>query len=258
MLTNKELTKGFKAYKNAIEIEKHESHSNFYSGSLSIRRGDITFNEFVIRASNDFDFGHSWLGYDHFEEDSPYKDFSVEQRRVLEEILKETLSKDLFWNLASREQVYYLMTNAMASWSNYNPLYFLSTEAEQIIKRQKNIDLTHPVSRHSLFQIRDEAKKKLLVFEHVVPVTVQLSLIQDSYQNNSYSFLARLIEILHICGVVCVITKEEDNTLRKLKLNKSMGVDKIEAGTIPVWLRYEKANIELSSSLVEVYGKMYR
>lgn len=258
MINDIKLVEGFKAYKKACEIESKETTAPFYTGSLSYGFGkELTYSQFLVRVSNDMEFGRKWININHFEQDSPYKDFSIEQRNMLESILKDTFIKGEFWSLNSREQVYYLITNAIASWSNYNPLYFLSRSAEKIIE-QKKINVTKPVSRHSLFQIRDDSKRKLLVFEHAVPVTVQLALIKYAYENNKYSFLGRLTEILHLCGAVCVITKIEDNKLKKLKLNNSMGEVIKDVNSISVWSRYEKAGINVTSNLLEVYGKMYR
>jgi hypothetical protein len=170
---------------------------------------------------------------------------------------------------SGKGQVWYLLANAVASYASYNHLYWLSTEAMSLL-RQENIDYKKPLTRYSLFNIRDAGVKrgaKKLTFEHMCPATHLIDEIlneislQDSgnYQNQStYTGAKEIVSsLLDSYSVVAVITKLEDGRIPK-EYRSKLGGD-IDTPPLDRMInRYNASGICLEQTLLVVYGKMYR
>lgn len=212
--------------------------------------------EFDIRCSADIDFFERWIGAEsHIKKIPATKDESFLQKKILLDLILYLVNHKDFWQLERNGQVYYLLNNALASWSGYNHIYFMSKRAEEIIKR--NISNPYsPLSRNKIFNLRNSERKKLLTFEHVIPVSFQRTLLSELRQKNNFNEYA-LHDFLAKYGAVCVITQEENNKLREEKLNTSMG-DEFQLEKSSLWNRYEQSQIEISNNYLSVFGKMYR
>lgn len=164
-------------------------------------------------------------------------------------------------------QTWYLFANAVASFSSYNRYYGISTGALEIIVERK-IDLGKPVSRRSLFDIRDSNGEKILTYEHLCPATYMIEILLSSVKSIIEEYRGKdsneLENKIRLCikermikyGMVAVITKKEDSQLNgflkyKLRTNQARPIDQMKE-------RYKEAGIELASKYITVYGKMYR
>tara|TARA_B100002019_G_scaffold34529_1_gene28604 strand:- start:796 stop:1362 length:567 start_codon:yes stop_codon:yes gene_type:complete len=181
--------------------------------------------------------------------------------KIIMGILKDSNLKELN-QYGKRGQVLYLFANAVASYSSYNHYYLISTEALSVLKNN-DIDVSSPVTRSKIFNIRQN-RKKLLTFEHMCPSTQLIKLLiklrenHESRKNKSsnLSLDDKILEKFYEYGLVCIITKDEDMRLKgKLRTDLSF---RSKISTFNMLDRYEKANIELAETLIPVYGKMYR
>ncbi|SEQ94399.1 hypothetical protein SAMN05216232_3749 [Virgibacillus subterraneus] len=128
------------------------------------------------------------------------------------------------YTLSELPNFHILLDHFLWAWKEYNGKYkgckWWSEKAyEQYVKREEN-------------------KTKGLIHDHVVPRDVIRQEILKMVTNNCteeqlYNFFDR-----HLLG--CVITKEEDNTFRKLGLRNILGCN---LDTHTTWNRYEVAKI---------------
>ena len=164
-------------------------------------------------------------------------------------------------------QVWYLFANAVASYASYNPFYWVSENASEHLEKLQ-IDVSIPISRSKIFQIRTPDRKKIFLFEHLCPATYLIELILDrtqEFRDDSSKLdklevkaqvVSEIKKLFQDYGIVAVITKEEDaklkSTLRtRLDSSISTPMEQMRA-------RYETAGISLCEKLIPVFGKMYR
>lgn len=256
MISNLETS--YKNYTKAKELEYRESTIPYYSRESYDRTFFPAQNqlEFVTMCTSDVFFYEKWTTEEsHIRTFAPKQDESILQKKILEELIFFLITESDFWKLKTNGQVYYLLNNAIASWSGYNHLYFLSKKSKELIGQRFSIDDIH--SRCCLFNIRDEKRKKMLTFEHVVPVALQREFLKLEFLNGRLKTKNDLNLILARLGAIAVITQEENRIIRENKLNTSMGGD-FDFENDSIWIRYNISGIQMDDSLVKVIGKMYR
>ncbi|WP_306551934.1 hypothetical protein [Daejeonella sp.] len=223
--------------------------------------------EFMGKLTTDKDFRTRWGIANQFENS---KDNSnLQQDSLLNIILGITLDSNIR-NIqkSGKGQVWYLYANAVASYASYNPFYWVSESASDLLNFF-DIDDSTLISRNKIFQIRTPERKKILLFEHLCPAThlIELILARTQEFRDNFSKLdksevnARVeLEIKKLFldyGIVAVITKEEDakikNTLRS-RLDTSISNKPMDQ----MLARYKTADITLCEKLIPVFGKMYR
>jgi hypothetical protein len=184
----------------------------------------------------------------------------LEQQTELFNSLLSRFNRDSFWNLKDKGHVHYIMNNEIASWSLYNDEYFMTDKAEElIVSRGFDVSKTH--TRTSIFNIRSNGNgqgkgTKLATFEHMVPASVQFGLIKSVYGEKGEVISDDLHNILHLCGKVVVMTKDENRLLVDGKLNQAMP-DSWNLGDNPI-VRYTQVGIKLSNNILKVKGRMMR
>lgn len=253
-------------------MKKEDLHDllNTYHASVKPNESNTTDRlriwEFMGRLTTDQDFRIQWGITNPLEN---VKDNSnLQQDSLLKIILGITLDSNIRKiQKSGKGQVWYLFANAVASYASYNPFYWVSEKAAELLNTL-NIEDSSPISRSRIFQIRTPERKKILLFEHLCPAThlIELILLRtqqviDTSRNSNPSEVYRQVELAvkHLFlsyGIVAIITKEEDanlkNTLRtRLDTTISNPMDQMLA-------RYEVAGISLCEKLIPVFGKMYR
>jgi hypothetical protein len=245
-------------YQKTIETESRENHVPFYSKESYHKTFFPARNidEFIILCSSDVDFFERWIQENsHIRKFSPKQDESIAQKKIILELISFLVFNSEIWDLKTNGQIYYILNNAIASWSGYNHLFFTSNSAQQILEDE--LGNCEVYSRSSIFNIRDENSKKILTFEHVVPVSIQREFIRQEIKNGHLKNINDLNTVLSTFGAITIITQEENKKLRDLKLNTSMG-ENIELTHDSLWQRYRTAEIQVSDELIPVRGKMYR
>lgn len=222
--------------------------------------------EFMGKLTTDKDFRAKWGVHIHF--DSKKDNSNLQQDSLLNIILGITLDSNIRKiQEGGKGQVMYLFANAVASYASYNPYYWVSENASELLQ-EFDIDYSKPITRNKIFQIRNEERKKIFLFEHLCPATHLIELIFVRTQiilenlNKSNELEIKLqvaqeiIKLFLNYGIVAVITKEEDSKLKnmlrtRLDYSISNPMDQMLA-------RYESAGISLCQKLIPVFGKMYR
>lgn len=262
----KSVEKAYGDFLQAQEIERRESHSSYYS-----RGSDLIFSissvwQFMREISVNPAFRDRWMCsqgvFDGLKDNSAIQQESL-LRLITFFVQDENIDKI---KSTGKGQFWYLFANAVASFSNYNNMYWVSSEALETL-HSHGINGTSPVTRNKIFQIRDQGKK-LLIFEHMCPATqlIKLILKQKDLIKNTHNKWSRLTldnsikimvqELLHDYGLVAIVTKEEDQKLRG-ELRNELDLSWPEALS-QMMHRYSSAGIRLEQHLVPVYGKMYR
>ena len=262
----KSVEKAYGDFLQAQEIERRESHSSYYS-----RGSDLIFSissvwQFMREISVNPAFRDRWMCsqgvFDGLKDNSAIQQESL-LRLITFFVQDENIDKI---KSTGKGQFWYLFANAVASFSNYNNMYWVSSEALETL-HSHGINGTSPVTRNKIFQIRDQGKK-LLVFEHMCPATqlIKLILKQKDLIKNTHNKWSRLTldnsikimvqKLLHDYGLVAIVTKEEDQKLRG-ELRNELDLSWPEALS-QMMHRYSSAGIRLEQHLVPVYGKMYR
>ena len=181
----------------------------------------------------------------------------LNQKEEISNSLFSRFNRESFWKLKTKGQVHYHKGNEIASYSLYNPTYYMSKGAEELLV-SRGFDLNKTHTRSSIHHIRENERKgkKLTTFEHAVPTVVQFDLVKDIRNQKGEVPYEDLMNILNTCGVVVIMTQEENKLLEKGKLRSSMPV-----GCNPMenpFARYEQVGIELSDKVINVKGAMMR
>ena len=79
----------------------------------------------------------------------------------------------------------------------------------------------------------------------------------EKNKSSNLSLEEKILEKFYDYGLVSIITKDEDEELNRQKLRTHISFDN-KTSTFNMLDRYKKADIELSKTLIPVYGKMYR
>jgi|TARA_B110000285_G_scaffold104516_1_gene118976 hypothetical protein len=262
-MIEKLIRESFQKYLKVAEIESNESNMPYYINQRNIVPEKVDFFQFLHLISVDKEFRNKWW------KTAPLfgglKDNSLIQQdslmKIIIGILNDPNLKDLNQH-GKKGQVLYLFGNAVASYSNYNHYYLISKEALLVLKNN-DIDVSSPVTRSKIFDIRHN-RKKLLTFEHMCPSSQLIKLLIELRENHesgknkssNLSLNEKILEKFYDYGLVCIITKDEDMGLKgKLRTDLSFSS---KTSTSNMLDRYEKANIELANTLIPVYGKMYR
>ena len=257
------IKEAYESYLKIAKLESNESNTPYYINNRNIVPVKIEFKQFLHLISVDKEFRERWWetapSFENLNDNSLMQQDSL--MKIIMGILKDSNLKELN-QYGKRGQVLYLFANAVASYSSYNHYYLISTEALSVLKNN-DIDVSSPVTRSKIFNIRQN-RKKLLTFEHMCPSTQLIKLLIELRENhesrkNKSSNLSlddKILEKFYEYGLVCIITKDEDMRLKgKLRTDLSF---RSKISTFNMLDRYEKANIELAETLIPVYGKMYR
>jgi len=262
----KSVYKAFDDYSRTANIERDESISR----SVRNHWPDLSLQEFRRLLSVDANFRKNYdPNYESNLNLTKNRDNSFRQQRVLLRIIQTILEDENLPEIrkSGKGQVWYLLGNAVASYSSYNPYYWISTSA-LIVLNEYGIDVNRPVSRSKIFQIRKKDRKKILTFEHMCPSSQLIDLLIEkvgsiSVNINQGSYLSKEDQILKAIklffkeyGLVAIITKDEDSKLvgdlrTKLDTNIAISLDRMLN-------RYNKSGITLADDLIPVFGKMYR
>lgn len=244
--------------------ELHFLYNNYRSSTNS--NTSLSIWEFMGKLTTNQDFRIKFGKDDFFDNE---KDNSrLQQDSLLNIILAITLDVNINRiQEGGKGQVWYLFANAVASFASYNPYYWVSEQASEQLKR-RNIDDSIPISRSKIFQVRNEERKKIFLFEHLCPATHLIKLILARTQkireeaNTSNNFevkiqiASEIKKLFQDYGIVAVITKEED---AKLKSTLRTRLDSSISNPMEQMLtRYKTADISLCEKMIPVFGKMYR
>lgn len=258
------ILKSYESYSKAAKLEGNESNTPYYINNRNIVPVKLEFIQFLHLISVDKEFRKIWWptapSFDNLKDNSVMQQESL--MKIILGILNDSNLKELN-QYGKRGQVLYLFANAVASYSSYNHYYFISNEALSVVKNN-GIDVSSPVTRSKIFNIRHN-KNKLLTFEHMCPSTQLIKLLiklreDHEIEKNKSSNLTleeKILEKFYDYGLVSIITKDEDEELNRQKLRTHISFD-YETSTFNMLDRYKKADIELSKTLIPVYGKMYR
>lgn len=262
-MIEKLIRESFQKYLKVAEIESNESNMPYYINQRNIVPEKVDFFQFIHLISVDKEFRNKWWKtaplFDGLKDNSLIQQNSL--MKIIIGILNDPNLKDLNQH-GKKGQVLYLFGNAVASYSNYNHYYLISKEALLVLKNN-DIDVSSPVTRSKIFDIRHN-RKKLLTFEHMCPSSQLIKLLIELRENHesgknkssNLSLNEKILEKFYDYGLVCIITKDEDMGLKgKLRTDLSFSS---KTSTSNMLDRYEKANIELANTLIPVYGKMYR
>jgi len=185
-----------------------------------------------------------------------------DQKEEIYNSLYARFNRESFWKATKKVQgqVGYHKGNEIASYSLYNSEYYMSKNVEELLI-SRGIDITKEVNRSAIFNIRVNGNgtkhgKKLTTFEHPIPTRVQFDLVNEIYKQKGEITHNELTQILDSCGVVVILTQEENKLLQKAKLVKSLpnGANPM----VDTFSRYTAVGIELSDKKVKVCGGMYR
>ena len=257
------IKEAYESYLKIANLESNESNTPYYINNRNIIPTKIKFKQFLHLISVDKEFRERWWetapSFENLNDNSLMQQDSL--MKIIMGILKDSNLKELN-QYGKKGQVLYLFANAVASYSSYNHYYLISAEALSVLKNN-DIDVSSPVTRFEIFNIRHN-RKKLLTYEHMCPSTQLIKLLIKLRENHvsgenkssSLSFDEKILEKFYEYGLVCIITKDEDMRLKgKLRTDLSFST---KTSTFNMLDRYEKANIELAETLIPVYGKMYR
>ena len=257
------IKEAYESYLKIAKLESNESNTPYYINNRNIVPVKIEFEQFLHSVSVDKEFREKWWktapSFENLNDNSVMQQDSL--MKIIMGILKDSNLKELN-QYGKRGQVLYLFANAVASYSSYNHYYLISTEALSVLKNN-DIDVSSPVTRSKIFNIRHN-RKKLLTFEHMCPSTQLIKLLIKLRENHesgenylsNLSLDEKILEKFYEYGLVCIITKDEDVRLKgKLKTELSFSS---KTSTFNMLDRYKQANIELVKTLIPVYGKMYR
>jgi len=262
----KPVEKAYSDFLRAQEIERWESHTPYYSEGSDLLFSVSSVWEFMREASVNRAFSEQWMCSQGFFDG--LRDNSAIQQESLLRLITFFVQDENIDKIKStgKGQFWYLFANAVASFSNYNNMYWVSSEALETL-HSHGINGTSPVTRNKIFQIRDQGKK-LLIFEHMCPATqlIKLILQQKDLIKNAHNKWSRLTldnsikimvqKLLHDYGLVAIVTKEEDQKLRG-ELRNELDLTQPKALSQMIH-RYDSAGIKLVKELMPVYGKMYR
>ncbi len=262
----KSVDQAYGDFLHAQEIESRESHSSYYSRGSDLIFGISSVWQFMREICVNPAFRDQWMCsqgvFDGLKDNSALQQESL-LRLITFFVQDENIDKI---KSTGKGQFWYLFANAVASFSNYNNMYWVSSKALEILHNHE-INGVSPVTRNKIFQIRHQGKK-LLVFEHMCPATqlIKLILKQKDLIKNTHNKWSRLTldtsikimvqELLHDYGLVAIVTKEEDQNLRG-ELRNELDLTK-EDSLNQMLNRYQAAGIFLEKKLIPVYGKMYR
>ena len=259
--------KAYQDYGRALAIEEYESHSNI--SSISLNKDYGSFIEFIAGLSVDYNLLERWapevLKIDY----TNVSDNSTLQKEFLLDIICSIISNPKLDAVISsgKGQVFYLLGNAVASYSLYNTAYLLSKEAQNEISKA-GINISELNTRNKYFDLRDENNKKILTFEHMCPssnlIQMMIERARDlTSKNNKWSqhdlstaIRLAMSSLLGDYGLVAILTKEED---KKLKGHLRTKINMEIQGPLNQMLdRYNSVSIELLNLVVPVYGSMKR
>jgi hypothetical protein len=248
-------------------MKQEELHHLFNSYQTSAySNSSLSIWEFMGKLTTDQDFrikfgGPSWL-------ENAKDNSKLQQDTLLNIILAITLDNNIKKIQESgKGQVWYLFANAVASYASYNPYYWISEQASEHFQKL-NIEDSIPISRSKIFQIRNEERKKIFLFEHLCPATHLIELILARTQglrddlsklDNSemkIQIVSEIKKLFQDYGIVAVITKEEDAKLKstlRTRLDSSISNPMEQMRD-----RYKTADISLCEKMIPVFGKMYR
>jgi hypothetical protein len=248
-------------------MKQEELHLLFNNYRTSVRSNDsLSIWEFMGKLTTDQDFRMKFGKATPFEKAKDNSD--LQQDSLLNIILSITLDRNIKKIQASgKGQVWYLFANAVASYASYNPFYWVSKNASEHLEKLQ-VDISIPISRSKIFQIRTLERKKIFLFEHLCPATYLIELILDrtqEFRDDSSKLdkpevkaqvVSEIKKLFQDYGIVAVITKEEDAKLKstlRTRLDSSISnpMEQMRA-------RYETAGISLCEKLIPVFGKMYR
>ncbi len=248
-------------------MKKEELHHLFNTYQASAYSNpSLSIWEFMGKLTTDQDFrikfgGPSWL-------ENAKDNSKLQQDTLLNIILAITLDNNIKKIQESgKGQVWYLFANAVASYASYNPYYWISEQASEQLQKL-NIEDSIPISRSKIFQIRNEDRKKIFLFEHLCPATHLIELILARTEelrddlaksdNSEVKFLivSEIKRLFQDYGIVAIITKEED---AKLKSTLRTRLDSTISNPMEQMRdRYKTAGISLCEKMIPVFGKMYR
>lgn len=152
-------------------------------------------------------------------------------------------------------QLHYLWGNAIASYSLYNPQYHTTKIAERALRETYGLDLSLTHTRSKIHGIRDNNRKKIFTFEHMVPVAVQKDLIRQVVMADGGISITRVREILKACDHVVIMTQVEN---RELERSYRSTIPENCDPYVNPQLRYDVCGIELSDVMISVTGAMMR
>jgi len=258
------IKEAYESYSKVAKLRGNESNTPYYINNRNIVPVKLEFIQFLHLISVDKEFRKIWWptapSFDNLKDNSVMQQESL--MKIIMGILKDSNLKELN-QYGKRGQVLYLFANAVASYSSYNHYYLISTEALSVLKNN-DIDVSSPVTRSKIFNIRQN-RKKLLTFEHMCPSTQLIKLLIkhredhkiEKNKSSNLSLEEKILEKFYDYGLVSIITKDEDEELNRQKLRTHISFDN-KTSTFNMLDRYKKADIELSKTLIPVYGKMYR
>ncbi|MDA8581926.1 hypothetical protein N9K95_03635 [Schleiferiaceae bacterium] len=256
--------KAYQAYSKAMAIEEYESNSGIFSNKYY-----RSFFEFIAGLSVDNTLSHLWapeiLKIDY----NKVSDNSTLQKEFLLDIICSIISNPKLKSVISsgKGQVFYLLGNAVASYSLYNTAYLLSKEAQSEISNA-GIKISELKTRNKYFNLRDENNKKILTFEHMCPSSILIQMMIErardiTVNNNKWSqhdlstaIRLAMISLLENYGLVAILTKKEDKKL-KGPLRTKINLD-IQGPLNQMLDRYNSVSIELLNLVVPVHGSMKR
>jgi hypothetical protein len=162
-------------------MKQEELHLLFNNYRTSVRSNDsLSIWEFMGKLTTDQDFRMKFGKATPFEKAKDNSD--LQQDSLLNIILSITLDRNIKKIQASgKGQVWYLFANAVASYASYNPFYWVSKNASEHLEKLQ-VDISIPISRSKIFQIRTLERKKIFLFEHLCPATYLIELILDRTQ----------------------------------------------------------------------------
>ena len=182
-------------------------------------------------------------------------------KAIKEEFLTEIhtrVNRPDFWNLKIKYNTYghlgYTHGNQIAMYVNAHPTYLITKGAEKFLVN-KGYDLTKPHSRASLCNIRNEFRKKMLTYEHMIPTKVIRDLFEIMYNKTGSITKDEVRSILENCQVTIMLQTEND--LINLAGYKSQMPENCNIEKNPE-LRYETSGVELSDNVVQMYGALMR
>lgn len=163
-----------------------------------------------------------------------------------------------FWNLKQEYDTFghmgYTFGNQVAMYVNLHPTYLITKGAENLLINN-GYDLTKPHSRSSLYNIRDEFEKKILTYEHMIPSKVIRDMFETMYYTTGNISKDKVQSILEKCEVT-IMLQTENNLINsagyKSQIPENCNIEKNPE------LRYEISGIELSDSVVKMYGAPMR